>query len=165
MKQVPARFHGLITDTCNVKAVCRMPYKTEIPTLSYQYAGPTPLEQLMLYHAGDVDLNSASVGEYAWYTPSIGGWFSFNCIDEAPRHGVWNMFIPALSQSSSEFFRDARSRLLGRSDIPPHIRGALQAQKAMTPQVFRMTAVRDLQAEKREPFEVGVSRRRLVPVP
>lgn len=38
--------------------------------------GPTPLEQLLLFHRGYVDLNASSPGEYSWSTAGMGGWFT-----------------------------------------------------------------------------------------
>jgi hypothetical protein len=64
----PGRLKALVTDTCNVQAVARPAGRLSYEQSTVVASGPTPLEQLLLYHRGYLDVSATSRGNSAGST-------------------------------------------------------------------------------------------------
>lgn len=69
----PGRLKVLVSDSCS--GIGQAGTSVAV-TKEYLQKGPTPLEQLLLFHRGYVDLNASSRRQYAYATEGMGSWFT-----------------------------------------------------------------------------------------
>ena len=109
----------LITDTCSNRAdtpelVAKNPnYLANVD----QRSMPSYIKNLLLQHAGILDITAAQPGQYAWSSSDIGGYFTFGIIQSIKDKSAdtnqdgfltWQEIFKATQQKTDELFKEAK---------------------------------------------------------
>ena len=109
----------LITDTCSNRAITR---EVVANTPNYlanvdQRIKPSYIKNLLLQHAGILDITAAQPGQYAWSDPYIGGFFTsglFQSITDKSADTnqdgflTWQEIFKTTQQKTNEFFKETK---------------------------------------------------------
>lgn len=150
LKGKGAQLTAMVTDTCNVGAV---------PNPAFRYVAPITrsgesrvLANLLLDHAGDIDVSGSSRDQFGWFSPDLGGWWTdgvlFGLTPAAYRGRrdafvTWEAFVNASGERASKTFLDRKETLLKNppAGIDQQVLNDFRNQKDQRPQVF-VNAVR-----------------------
>lgn len=163
---VPGRFHGLVSDTCNVRGeatIHMIPYDryTEMRTMTL--TGPSNIEQLLLYHSGELDVSSTSKDQFGWASRTKGMFFSIHFVPTISKNSDWQSVISESGDLTNSFFQEvkayARSRRPSGADATEeNLRNwkYMQDQDKMTPASYRMAIEKDQFVETRPETTIQV---------
>jgi hypothetical protein len=163
LRAKPSRLKVVMTESCNVPYVAnlrRLVCEKSVMTATK----PRPIEQLLRYHSGYIDLNSASRDQLGW-TSEIGGWFSYVALRRFQEDESWETLLPKLKQESSSFYKTQREKSLevarARGLLWKSPYTELFDQKDMHPMV-RYQVVRDNEIETRPEIQVEGMRFKII---
>jgi len=140
----PGRLKVLVTDTCNVRWVARIAGGLAYEQKTLTVRGPSPLEQLLLYHRGVLDLSATSRDQYGWTNERIGGWFTYTFGQLITGYADWQPFVDRVSIDANSFFLRMRQSMIDNpAGISEDTLRAIRDQTAMKPAVFRMSVTKD----------------------
>ncbi|MBI1348494.1 hypothetical protein GC163_19645 [bacterium] len=135
----------LISDCCNDKDLLRPSVKRYMEVKQVQIEEWAPLEELLLGCEGVFDATSCSPGQYSFYDPVRGGWFSsvlISSIEAGDRDTKdvmhsWGMMWPAITTATQQTYLESRQLEMRNLGNPEKVRAQLRSQGEMTPLVFR----------------------------
>jgi hypothetical protein len=139
MDSTYARLRILVTDSCNVQSIAQDDalYEMRTQTRQVQIRGATPIEWLMLGHRGRCDFGAASKGEFAWYSPDTGGWFTSKWISLSGTEPSWTTVRDRVIPETRTLFENKKNELESNpAALSPTTRSQLQQQKTMSPQIL-----------------------------
>ncbi len=138
-----ARLTVLLTDTCSVKSQAHV-VNRQRPSVSYHRVNKfMPLEHLLLFRRGHVDVSGSAKDQYGWYSGAIGGWFTHCLRENLNGTKSWRALVANTGKSLSKFYSERRKQLLGRADTAKSMRTLLERQSTQQPHVFRMKVFND----------------------
>ena len=112
-------------------------FEMRTQTRQVQIRGATPIEWLMLGHRGRCDFGAASKGEYAWYSPDTGGWFTSKWISLSGTEPSWTTVRDRVIPETRTLFENKKNELESNpAALSPTTRSQLQQQKTMSPQIL-----------------------------
>jgi hypothetical protein len=143
-----ARLTVLISDTCNVPRAAMPAGRARLSTVRRERpAGYTPLEKLLLFYRGEIDLSASSWDECSWFNPVVGGWFTAVLCRVLPWHSDWTSMLADLSKKANDDYHAKRQMILRTVRDPGELEHEplrqLNIQPHMRPQTFQLQIASD----------------------
>lgn len=143
LKAKGAQLTVMVTDTCNIPAPARPMAPAPSIVNEQQYMMKrSAVGDLLLCHAGEVNVSGSSTNQYGWYSPDLGGWFSdafcsglsANYTGNGPV--TWDAFLGVVGRKTSETYRSNRTSILKMPGLDQETRNLMLNQIDQTPQAF-----------------------------
>ncbi|TWU25355.1 PDZ domain (Also known as DHR or GLGF) [Novipirellula galeiformis] len=144
LRRKGTRLTTLITDTCNVQSIARPRSVLEQRMTQTRINDFTPLERLLLFNRGEIDISASSRDEFSWFTSSLGGWFTYNLCQRINKDSDWDAFLNTVSQNSNAYFQQRKMAILANpGNTASSVLNSLRGQQNMRPQAFRFAVNAD----------------------